>query len=257
MLSPQALFRGLVARSLPPANTDSQSSDVAARMDRYGGLYTQPRVRKAHALAQEGSYFVTNNAQSGVAMDTTTGYTATKPFVLIQNGDVGGGKSVYLDFLTLLTIVAGSAASALTLIQMTIVIDNILRFSSGGTNITANIVSPNSGNTTAKSIVTAYIGATAVAASAAARTVVGIRTLRPTVSGTVADVVGETKIINFGGVEGGSAGSITVANANIIPVPVPPVIIAPGHSALVHVYYAASGTPVAAQYAPDLGWWEE
>lgn len=258
MLSPQALFRGLVASLAPNANTDSQNNDVAARMDAYGGLFTQPRVRKAHALAKEGTYFVTNNAQTGAVMTTTAAFSATSPFIVVQNNDVLGGKSINLDYATLVTTVAGSAASALTTIQMTVVLDSVLRYSSGGTNISANKVSPNMRLSGPSSVASVYFGAiTATAAGALARTVVGLRTLRPCVSATVADVVGETKILNFGGVEGGSAGTITVANANIIPVSLPPVIIGPQQSALIYVFYAASGTPVAAAYAPEVGWWEE
>lgn len=258
MLSPQALFRGLVSSLAPTSNADSQNNDIAARMDAYGGLFTQPRIRKAHALAKEGTYFVTNNAQTGVTMTTTAAFAAVSPFIAVQNNDVLGGKSINLDYATLTTTTAGSAASALTTIQMVVVLDSVLRYTSGGTNITANKVSPNMRLSNAASVASIYAGQlVAAAAGPLARTVVGLRTLRPCVSATVADVVGETKVLNFGGVEGGSAGTITVANANIIPVSLPPVIIGPQQSALIYVFYAASGTPVAAAYAPEVGWWEE
>lgn len=255
MLPPSALMKGLASRTLPTKNSDSANIDVPQRMDPYGGSYVQTRHRKQHVFVDEGTYFNCNNAQSGVAIDTTSGFTATKPFLLIENLDSPGGKIIKLDYAALVTTVAGSAASALTLIQMAIVIDSILRYSSG-TDLTTKIVNPNMSSTNgSKARITA--GATAVAASAQARTIVGLRTLRPTVSATVADVVGETKLLNFGGVEGVSAGSITVANANIIPVALPAIQVAPQQSALIYVFYAASGTPVAAQYAPELGWVEE
>jgi hypothetical protein len=86
MLSPQALFRGLVQRALGSPNADSSNIDVAVRQSTYGELYNQPLVRKAHNLADEGSYFVANNAQTGIASAYNTAFTATAPFMLIYNG---------------------------------------------------------------------------------------------------------------------------------------------------------------------------
>jgi hypothetical protein len=37
--------------------------------------------------------------------------------------------------------------------------------------------------------------------------------------------------------------------------PLPPIVLGPGHSAL--IYYVLNGTtPSAASFAPELGWWE-
>jgi hypothetical protein len=258
MLSPQALIRGIVQSLLPSSNVDSTNNDVALRLDAYGGQFVQARVRKTHALAKEGSYFVTNNAQSGIAMTATAVFAATTPFIVIQNNATIGGKSINLDYINLVTTAAGSAASGLTLIQATLVLDSILRYTSGGSNLTSNKVSPNMALASAASIASIYCGAiTAAAAGALARTLCGVRTVRPCVSATVADVIGETKLFNFGGVEAMLNGSITVANANNVPVPMPPCIIGPQQSALLYLYYAAAGTPVAASYAPEVAWWEE
>src|SRR2546426_264684 len=109
MISPQALFRGLVARVLPTFNADSQNTDIAARMDPYGGLYTQPLVRKAHGLADEGSYFVTNNAQTGIAPTYGTAFAATSPFLLVYNGQTA--NRLYLDYLALVAIAAGASTT--------------------------------------------------------------------------------------------------------------------------------------------------
>lgn len=258
MLSPQAFIRGIVQSLLPTANPDSTNNDVGLRLDAYGGQFVQPRIRKTHALAREGSYFVTNNAQTGIAMTATAAFAATTPFVVIQNNDQAGGKSIFLDYINLVTTAAGSAASGLTTIQAALVVDSILRYSSGGTNLSSLRVSPNMRLTNASSVAGVYCGAiTAVAAGALARVLCGLRIVRPCVSATVADVVGETKMFNFGGVEAAINGSITIANANNVPVPMPPVIIGPQQSALLYLFYAAAGTPVAASYAPEVGWWEE
>jgi hypothetical protein len=73
------------------------------------------------------------------------------------------------------------------------------------------------------------------------RAISPLRVVRPVVSGTVLDVVGETKLFNFGGVEAMLNGSITIANANFIPVPMPPVIIGPDQSALLYLWQNVGG----------------
>lgn len=255
-LSPQALLRGLVSRALPTANPDSQNQDVGTRLGRYGEGAVLSYVRKQHLLADEGSYFVTNNGQSGIASPAVASFGATTPMCIIQNQDTIGGRRLYLDYLLLVTTAAGGWASAGVNEQIMIYLDNGLRYSSSGTALTANIVSPNMDLSTAKSVASVYFGAvSATAASSLARAVCGLRILRPAVSATVADVVGELKIINFGGVESTINGSITVANANQIPHPAPPIVIGPQQSCL--IYFVLNGTtPSAASFAPELGWFE-
>lgn len=256
-LSPSGLIRGLVSTLLPTSNTDSQNNDIAVRQDAYGGLFVQPRIRKAHALVREGTYFITNNAQTGIATGTAATFAATTPTLIAQNLDSVGGKSVFFDYAALVTTAAGSWASAGVNLQLVSVLDNGLRFSSGGTKLTANIVSPNMKLASQKSVLDVYFGAlTATAATGAARTVCGLRILRPAVSATVPDVVGELKVLNFGGVEWMMNGSITVANANQIPHPLPAHIIGPQQSLLIYLLLNGT-TPGAASYAPELGWWEE
>ena len=210
----------------------------------------------AQSANDEGAYFVCNNAQTGLAITAAAAFAATTPFILISNNDAAGGKNIWLDYLDLVTTAAGSAASGLTLIQAALYLDNILRYSSGGTDISNKIVSPNMA-ISPTSIAKVYAGAiTAAAASGSVRAVSGLRTLRPCVSGTVADVVGETKHMTFGGGGLPTSGSVTAANPNVIHVPMPPVKIGPQMSALIYLFYAAAGTPVAASYAPELGWVE-
>lgn len=259
MLSPSALIRGLVARYLPPANPDNLQVDVPARFGRYGESYALSLVRKQHLLADEGSYFLTNNnAQSGILSTPATGFVATTPAAIIYNTDsptAPNYKRIYLDFLNLVTTVVGSAASGLVNLQAALYLDTGNRYSSGGTEITANIVSPNY-DISPKSIARVWFGALTATAASAARALSPLRVVRPAVSGTVLDVVGETKWFNFGAVEGMLNGSITIANANFIPVPLPPVIIGPGQSALLYLWQNVGATNVAATYAPELGFWE-
>jgi hypothetical protein len=61
-------------------------------------------------------------------------------------------------------------------------------------------------------------------------------------------------LITFGSVEG-STGSIVVANANIMPQAFPPVVVGPGQSALLYLWYPVMTAPTAATYAPEVGFW--
>lgn len=253
----ETLIKGWVSRVLPQRESDNDSGLV--RLGPYGDVYTVGAVRKQHALADEGSYFVTNNGQTGIAAPAVTTFTAASPIAVIYNSDSPSNsnfKRIHFDYSVWVTTAAGSFASAGVNLQLAVVLDNGDRYTSGGTDLSNNIVSPNQDNAVRASVAKVRFGnITATAATGTARTVVGLRILRPAVSATVADVVGETKQLNSGGVEAMLNGSITVANANNIPLPLPPLIIGPNQCML--LYFIMNGTtPGAPSYAPEFAWWE-
>ena len=221
----------------------------------YRNQVTQPSLAKMANLLDEGCYFVANSGQAGLAMAAGPGLVATAPFLLVVNNNpVSAPKTIWLDYLNLTNTVAGSAASGLTFLAATAIIDSGNRYSSAGTQLTP--VNPNM-NSAAASLGLVYAGApVATAASGNARTVIGQRNVRPAVSGTAATVVGDDIMFNFGGIEGETAGNIVVANPNLIPVACPAIAIGPQQSALIYLYYAAATTPVAAQFAAEFGYWE-
>jgi hypothetical protein len=252
MLSPQALVRGLVQRALPSFNPDSANNDVAFRQWPYGEQAVMSLVRKSHVLADEGTYFIANNAQTGIVPTYGTAFSATAPFISIYNGNTNNQR-LYLDYIALVAIAAGLQTTTAGYTAAAVVIDNINRFTSGGTaigaGVNANMASSNASGATIN------CGAIlAPAASGAARTLVGVRNLRPSVSTTVINVVGDMNLLNFGSVEG-AVGSITIANANIMPQAMPPVVIAPGHTALLYLWFPVMTAPSAATYAPEIGFW--
>lgn len=259
-LSPQALIKGLIARQISTPNADSPNTDAPVRLSRYGEQYGMSPVRKQHLLLDEGSYLMTNaNAQAGILSTPATGFVATTPALIVYNkgsSTDAQAKRINLDFLNLVTTVVGSAASGLVNLQAALYLDSGNRYSSGGTELTANIVCPNSDLSPASTARVWFGALTATAASAQARAISPLRVVRPAVSATVLDVVGETKWFNFGAVEGMLNGSITIANANFIPVPMPAISIGPGWSALLYLWQNVGATPVAATYAPELAWWE-
>lgn len=255
----EAFLKGWISRSLPQAESDNDPGLV--RLSRYGEMQSVGVIRKQHGLVDEGSYFITNSgSQTGILSTPATGFVATTPAMIVANTDSPGNanaKRISLDFLNLVTTVVGSAASGLVNLQAALYLDNGNRYSSGGTEISQFIVNPNMDSPQRSSIAKVYFGAlTASAASGNVRPISPLRVIRPVVSATVLDVVGETKWFNFGGVEGALNGSITIANANFITVPMPAVIIGPGQCALLYLWQNVGGTNVAATYAPELGWWE-
>jgi hypothetical protein len=257
----EALMRGRVSRTLPQPDVDGMRDGEPLRAGRYDELYVVPIIRKQHGLADEGSYFVTNSgSQTGILSSAATGFVATTPACIIYNSDSStnsAAKRICVDFVKLVTTVVGSAASALVRVEGAVYLDTGNRYSSGGTSITANIVNPNMDVPKSLSVANVYFGAiTATAASGGVRAIDPYFVFRSTVSATVADVVGEQKVLNFGGVETMLNGSITIANANNITVPMPPLIIGPNQSALIYIWQAVGGTNVAATYAPNIGFWE-
>jgi hypothetical protein len=258
-LSPQALIRGIIQKALPSRNNDSANVDVAMRQFTYGEMAVQSLVRKAHNLADEGTYFVANNNQTGILMQPSTAFAATLPSIVIQNNaPVSSGIQAYIDYINLTVTTAGVVTTTQAYEAATVVLDNGLRYTSGGT-VMPLYNSPNMNNATTKSVCQAYAGViTATAASAVARTIVGQRILRPFLSTTVPDVVGDQIILNFGGVEQASNGqiSITASVANIIPIPMPPLIIGPQQSALVYLYFPTATVTSAPSMTVEIGQWE-
>lgn len=240
-------LKGLVSRTMPVATPDNTEADL--RLWRDGSITTIGLVRKQTGLAAEGSYFTVNNAQTGLATAAApTTFSATNPFVLIYNTDSptnSNYKRIELDILTLIATAAGTAGAS---VQFAVTIDSGNRYSSGGTNLTANIVNPNMDAPTRSSVANVYAGnVTAAAATAAARTVVGNRFCKAAIP-----VAGDTYSVNFGGVEGVQA--IGVSTVVFSSNNVPPVIIGPNQSALVHLWLPSQSA--ASSYAPELSWFE-
>lgn len=251
MLSPQALMRGLVARALPSFNSDSQNSDVGFRLGPYGEQYIQSLVRKTHNLADEGSYFTCHNLQTAIVPTYATAFSATVgPFITIYNNSA---LRCYLDYCALVAIVAGISTTTVGYTAFSAVVDTGNRYSSGGSNITANLVS-NGASAIGNPGLTIFCGAITATAAVAPRTIIGLRNLRPGVSSTVINVIGDMNLLNFGGVEG-AVGSIVIANANIMPQSLPPIIIGPNQTGLLYLWFPVMSAPSAATYAPELGLW--
>lgn len=197
-------------------------------------------------VASEGTYFMVANAQSGLATAAApTSFSDTNPFIAMFNKNTSGGASIYLDYIKLIATAAGTgAASVQAATQIDFVTD---RYSSGGTDLTANIVNPN-GNATGTSAVKFRAGnITASAKTSVSRQLDGQMTLLPAIP-----VAGDTMVIKFGAVD--SPLIIEKVTNTFVLVNHPKVVIPPQGSFLLNLWFPSQSG--ASSYLPVAGWVE-
>ena len=136
-LSPQALIRGLVQRTLPSVpNATARTMMLRPAMVDGRACHEPAGIRSPARLRDQGSYYLTNNAQAGVAPTQGTSLAAASPFILIQNQSTLGQR-LYLDYISLIATVAEAQSSGATTayIAAALVIDPVLRYSSAGSSL--------------------------------------------------------------------------------------------------------------------------
>lgn len=218
--------------------------------DNYGNQIVAPLHGKQHPLADEGSYFVARNPTPGTGIATAAAPTAlsdTVSFLTLFNNAAASqvpSRRIYLDYLKLIVTAAGTAGTA---VNLTLKIDNIQRFTSGGTAITPT--NPNMDLTTASAAICNAGALTTTAASSAVR-IVGHQQMRP-----VIPVVGDTYVFNFGGSAHAVGANIINGTAPATLVfPMAPVIIGPQHTAVWSLWLPTQSA--ASSYEIELGYWE-
>lgn len=260
MLAQQSLIRVLAARLLPQANPDSQNIDIAGRGGRYGEVGMLSFVRKAHVLADEGSYGILNSVQTAVTGQTTTAFDATKPSLLLFNSDAVGGKRLYLDYIHLINGgTAYSNATSNTAMLWSVAVDTGNRLSSAGTTLTQ--ANPNNDLAATVQPVTGTAGAIVTTTATALKTIVGQRLMRAPVSATALTLANVDEFhFNFGGVEAAFASPIQ-ASATLEATMVnktfagPPVVIGPQQSLLFNIACVAGGAVTAGNFVYEVGFW--
>lgn len=209
------------------------------------GSFVTPLFTDMGGLVDEGGYFCVTNNQTGLAMTSAnTQFTATTPFIVAFNKATSGGPKAYLDVLNLIATAAGSSGTS---VQFAAVVDQGNRFSTGGTEITANITNPFF-DQSASSNLRIWAGAvTATAASSTARTPIGNRFL----SGAI-PVAGDTYVVKFGDNESNNQiakQTITFTSQNV-----PKIVIGPQESALLYLWEPSMST--ASSFLPEMAWVE-
>ena len=260
-------LRALVSRGLPQPTPDGSPQTQIIRGMRYNELATIGLMRKQHALADEGSFFVANGGDTAITGQTTQALDATKPSLLIQNTapqSGGMGKRIYIDYISLLG--GGTAYSNLTSntgMYFYLGIDTILRYSSAGTALTVANVNGDVPN--ASSVAQVWAGAiVTLTAGSAFRTIGGRRLMRLPVSSTVLSTANADRwYFNFGGVETGAFETSTDTTSATLEskwvsryINCPPIIIGPQQSFLFNINCITGGTVTAGNLFYEIGWSE-
>jgi len=264
MLSPGNIIKLITGRQLPAPTIDGQESETKARGGRYGELYNQPLVRKTHNLADEGSYFTMNNAQTAITGQAISALDLTKPSIVIFNSDSVGNplaKRIYLDYIALSAgATAYSNGVSNTITYAHIATDNVNRYSSSGTALTVN--NPNQDGPIRASVALGYAGAIVTTTASALRHLSGYRIFRLPVSATALSLANVDRwMCNFGGVEP-VVDQQTQLSATLEATAVArnlcfaPVIIGPGQSFLFYITSIANSAPVGGTLNYEIGYWE-
>lgn len=134
MLSPQALFKGIISRVLPNASSDGPEQEGSVRLARYRELFVSFLGSTKHPHAHEGSYFLIPNPAegTGVAGGILAAFANTTAAFVIQNTadpTTPGAKAIDLDFFKLLYTIAPATATAF---RYSVAIDDVSRLPSAG-----------------------------------------------------------------------------------------------------------------------------
>jgi hypothetical protein len=209
-------------------------------------------------LADEGGFFVATNPTVGTAIAMTTSVvddaaTASSthaqfaPAMLIynpQNANNQNATSIYMRFLKLVVVQVPTSATAW---KYSFRLDNVNRYSSGGSQITP--VNPNTGSARANATALVYFGAIVPTAlpSASAR-LVDAGTMD-----TAIPVAGDQYLFKFGNsaMTDQLNGGTTAKNQTIN---VPPIILAPGWCLALDMWGASNAA--AASFEFTCGWVE-
>lgn len=234
------------ATAIPAAVADG--TNKAARSDAFGAIHTRNEVL---AWAEEGSYFRATNATmgTGIAMGIQTTFSATANVLFaMRNGS--STKKVIPHYIRLVCTVAGASTTASNL---AVVMDTATRYSSGGTDLSAQVVNANSGLAPTTAVDQIRFGALTCSAASAAR-IVGRCILRTQTAPCWA--VGDEVRIHFDPNGDADGPVITGAGPLIIPRNFGPVVLGgQNHTLLLHMWNTANAT-TAPSWEIECAWWE-
>ena len=233
-----------VDRTLPHAELDGV--DIDARLTRYREQAVVNYITTKHPLADEGTYYNINSAQTGLATAAApTAFSATNPFLTIYNNASPSddfAKKLYFDYLTLLVTATGTLGTS---VQFAIVADRGNRYSSGGTQLLPVGVNQSVSLNSGAKFFAGNI--TATTPTNGARFLVGNRFMKGAIP-----VVGDQYSVRFGTTDVtdqilSSVITFSTNNAG-------PVMIGPDETLLVYIWLPAQAA--ASSYAPEMGYWE-
>lgn len=235
-----------IAKARPTANADSSAVANPTRAGSYGEAYVLPVGAGRYSLADEGSYFTAMNATDDTQLTAHAAPAVadadTKPIIHLFNG---GSKDIYLDFISIYTIVANASATRVFFDAYTDAKGTTAK-SSGGTVITlANNTRNNSTNTTG-----AVITAGAVVTAMTSPRKVFHSMVRPAIG-----IALDQYHFSFGNGLTMGQGAFVQATVQSTFTAGPPIIIAPGGNfGLVQI--SPSGAATAMTFEFQMGYWE-
>lgn len=235
---------GRANRSLPSAVGESDLTPI--RTSRYGEQHV--RVQDRVACAMEGTFFSAKNATPGTAITmqaSVQAYAATTPSIIVTNlSSASEDKLLVLDYIRImaLTVPGGSGTQ-----RYDARIDNIARYSSGGTVLTPTNQNINSSNATSSRV---YVGALTAAAASSSERLCAAGIARNGVG-----LAGDYFHFDFMGRDAGGnfLEPATTVGANRV-IPMPPVVLGASQSFLLNWWGASLTT--AATWEFDIGFVE-
>jgi len=237
-----------IARSLPTRNADSSAVVTPSRTGPYLESYGIPFGAGNWAFADEGSYYVCNNATlaTGIAGHAApvVADTDTKPLLGLFNGTV---YNLIPDFLFLEVTAAGTNG---TIQYTTIYLDNkgSTARTSGGTQITTFASTKTTGGVPSTTGLELYFGAVVQAMTSSVK--VGQQIVRE-----VIPVVQDTVTMKFGGPNAGEHSALTTAGTatNHCVQYFAPICVAPGGN--LNISQIRPSQSAAASYQFSFGFW--
>jgi len=237
------LGNGTTKRSSPAAFSDDAQNSI--RLGRHGEQFMLNAADRRQ-MANSGFYFQALTATPGTGIidhASVTSYDATKPCLHIKNtATEAEGTRIILDRLKKLVSVAGAAATSFRYEWR---VDNVSRYTSGGTQLVAR--KPNmDASGVGKALI--YTGAIIAPAASTDERIISQGVLRQGLG-----AAGDEFNFIFGGDPQFALTPLTTVIAKHV-IDVAPIVLGPGDTALLYVYGASQTTALTTEI--ELGYWE-
>lgn len=236
---------GRVQRGSPSPSGDGVSEEL--RLDPTGAVHTRAEML---AWLEQGSYFRATNPTlgTGIAQSIQASFAATNAALLMRCG--ANNRLIVPHYIRLINTIAGATT---TQSRAALVLDTANRYSSGGTDLLAQVFNSHSGLSTASVVDVLRFGAVTASAAVAARVVAN---LSLKVQAAPCWVVGDEVRINFSPTGDADPGALNGAAPTAFVKNVGPVILGgQNHCLLLHLWNVANAT-TAPSWELDMAWWE-
>lgn len=252
-----ALISSATNRVTAPDSPVADGTDQLVRVAPYGEVYTAEMLDDGDASAMSGVRYqalaTPAAGGTGVAMGIQTAFsdTANIPFIIV-NGASAGGKRIIMEYIKFRVTAAGTTTTSA---EAAIEIDSTNRYSSGGTSLTP--VSCTTEDNTASITSQLRTGAITAAAAGANRKWLWQGIIRKAAAPLW--IVNDVVIFRFGNPDPGIPSTDLISSTDVggthFVWPVPPAVVGPGGTLLLHIANVANAT-TPPSLAFECGWKE-